>query len=140
MTAPTVVEVELGAPVDAAYAYLSDPRNRPAWQSSLRRVEDVSGAGGAGTTWTDVTVVGARPRMRVTEADPGRAWAETGRWRGVEADLRLHFVPTGTGSRVVATFGVRTPPALAPVGRALRRLAAVGIRSDLRRAGRALGS
>lgn len=140
MTASAVVEVELPAPVDAAYAYLSDPANRPAWQSSLRRVEDVCGGGEAGSTWTDVTVLGLRPRMRVTVADPGRAWAETGRWRGVDADLRLDFIPTGTGSRVVATFDVRTPPALHPLGPLLRRLAVPAVRGDLRRAGRALGS
>src|SRR3712207_7914381 len=48
----------------SVHAYLAAPRNRPRWQSSLRRVEDVVGDGGPGTTWTDVTAVGARPRDR----------------------------------------------------------------------------
>ncbi len=134
------ITVDFPAPVAEVYAYLSDPRNRPAWQSSLRRVEQVSGTGATGTTWYDVTAVGVRPRMLVTEAQPGVSWAETGVWRGIAADLRLDFVPQGAGTRVVATFEVRTPRLLAPLGVVLQRLAVLGVRSDLRRAARTVGS
>ena len=134
------VTVDFAAPVADVYAYFVDPERRPEWQSSLRRVADVRGDGGVGTTWLDVTAVGARPRMTTTLAEPGLAWAETGTWRGVEADLRLDFHPLAAGTRVVATFELRTPRALAPVGAVLRRLAPVGIKSDLERAARKVGA
>jgi uncharacterized protein YndB with AHSA1/START domain len=137
---PATVVVDFPVPPDAAYAYLSDPRRRPEWQSSLRRVADVAGAGEVGTTWHDVTSVGAQPAMRVTEADPPRRWAETGSWRGIEADLALDFQPQVTGTRVVATFEVRAPRLLAPLAVVLGRLAPLGVRSDLRRAARQVGS
>ena len=110
------VSVDFDAPVDVVFAYLVDPANRPAWQGSLRRTVDLVGDGSVGTTWTDVTAVGARPRMRVTELTPGRAWAETGSWHGVDADLRLDFEPipatrryydgsaSRTGSRPRSTY------------------------------------
>ena len=99
------------------------------------------GDGGVGTTWLDVTAVGAKPRMTTTVAEPGVAWAETGTWRGIAADLRLDFHPLAAGTRVVATFELRTPRALAPGGRAScggSRPSA--IRGDLERAARQVGS
>ena len=139
--APTgSVTVDFAAPVSEVYAYFVDPTLRPQWQSSLRRVEDVEGDGGVGTTWLDVTSFGVRPRMTTTVADPGLAWAETGTWRGIDADVRLDFHPLTAGTRVVATFELRTPRLLAPLGFVLRRLAPLGVRSDLRRAARQVGS
>jgi uncharacterized protein YndB with AHSA1/START domain len=134
------VSVDFDAPVDAVYAYLVDPATRPQWQGSLRRTVDVSGDGSVGTTWTDVTAVGARPRMRVVEATPGVAWAECGEWRGVEADLRLTFDAIPTGTRVTASVDLRTRRALLPLGVVLRALAPYAVRADLLRAARAVGS
>ena len=134
------VTVDFAAPVADVYAWFVDPAKRPEWQSSLRRVDDVRGSGEVGTTWLDVTAVGARPRMTTTVADAGRAWAETGTWHGITADLRLDFHPLAAGTRVVATFDLRTPRLLAPLGVVLRRLAPLGVRSDLRRAARRVGS
>ena len=134
------VTVDFAAPAADVYAFFVDPVLRPSWQSSLRRVEDVQGDGGVGTTWIDVTSAGVRPRMTTTLAVPGVAWAETGTWRGIEADLRLDFHPLAAGTRVVATFELRVPRALAPVGFVLRRLAPLGIKGDLGRAAQQVGS
>lgn len=134
------VTVDFAAPAAEVYAFFADPGLRPSWQSSLRRVDDVRGDGGVGTTWVDVTSAGVRPRMTTTLAEPGVAWAETGTWRGIGADLRLDFHPLAAGTRVVATFELRVPAALAPVGFVLRRLAPLGIRGDLERAARQVGS
>ena len=134
------VSVDFTAPVDAVYAYLADPSQRPEWQGSLRRIVDVVGDGSVGTTWTDVTAVGARPRMRVIEATPGASWAESGQWRGIHAELRLTFEPIAAGTRVTAVVDLRTPTVLAPLGVVLRRLAPGAVRGDLRRAARAVGS
>ena len=89
--------------------------------------------------------------MRVTELTPGRSWAETGTWHGIDADLRLDFEPihadpplinggSASRTRVTATVDVRTTRLLAPVGLVLRRLAPSAVRGDLLRAARAVGS
>jgi uncharacterized protein YndB with AHSA1/START domain len=134
------VAVEFAAPVDVVFGYLSDPARRPEWQGSLRRIEALRGDGSVGTTWRDVTAVGARPRMEVTEVDPGRSWAEVGHWRGIGAGLRLGFAEIPTGTVVTATVDVTSSLPLRPVGWVVRHLAPYAVRSDLRRAARALGS
>ena len=134
------VTVDFAAPLDVVFGHLSDPERRPDWQSSLRRIEDLRGDGGVGTTWTDVTAVGARPRMAITEVDPGRVWAERGTLRGIVVNLRLDFAPSGTGTSVTATFDLATVLPLWPAGWVMRRLAPYAVRADLQRAARALGS
>ena len=133
------VTVDFAAPPDVVFGHLSDPERRPDWQSSLRRIEDLRGDGGVGTTWTDVTAVG-RARMAITEVDPGRVWAERGTWRGIVVNLRLDFAPSDTGTRVTATFDLATVPLLWPAVWVLRRLAPYAVRADLQRAAHALGS
>ena len=134
------VAVDFAAPVDVVFDYLSDPSRRPEWQGSLRRIEALRGDGAVGTTWRDVTAVGARPRMQVTEVEPATSWAEVGRWRGIEASLRLEFAVVPGGTRVTATVDVHTSWPQRAVGWVLRSLAPYAVRSDLRRAARALGS
>ncbi|HEX5861277.1 MAG TPA: SRPBCC family protein [Nocardioides sp.] len=134
------VVVEFAAPIEVVFGYLTDPARRPEWQGSLRRVEALSGYGEVGTTWRDVTAVGARPLMEVTELEPGISWTETGRWHGIRARLRLRFAAAPHGTVVAATVEVTTSPLLRPVGWVLRRLAPGAIRDDLRRAARRLGS
>ena len=134
------VVVEFAAPIEVVFGYLTDPSRRPEWQGSLRRVDRLSGVGEIGTTWRDVTTVGARPLMEVTELEPGITWAETGRWHGIRARLQLRFAAAPHGTVVAATVEVTTSPLLRPVGWVLRRLAPSAIRDDLRRAARRLGS
>lgn len=124
-------------PAERAYAYLADPRNRPAWQSSLRAVADVvpadDGVRAAGTTWVDVTVVpGIRPRMCTVVAAPAVAWVEEGRCGPFRARLALFFSPAETGSLVVAEFDVRGLAVGTLVTLASRR----AVSADLRRAAR----
>jgi uncharacterized protein YndB with AHSA1/START domain len=134
------VAVDFAAPVDVVFDYLSDPSRRPEWQGSLRRIEALRGDGAVGTTWRDVTAVGARPRMEVTEVESATSWAEVGRWRGIEASLRLEFAVVPQGTRVTATVDVTTSWPQRALGWALRGLAPYAVRSDLRRAASALGS
>jgi uncharacterized protein YndB with AHSA1/START domain len=135
------VVVAFRQPVQDVYAYLSDPARRPEWQGSLRRIEGLRGTGAVGTTWVDVTAVGARPVMEVIEATPGRSWTETGRWRGVTAALRLEFEETlrsSGGTTVRATVVVTGRSWQRPACWALARLAPYGIKNDLQRAARTL--
>ncbi|HEU5036783.1 MAG TPA: SRPBCC family protein [Nocardioides sp.] len=116
---------------EVAFDYLADPRNRPDWQSSLARVEDVDGEPRVGQTWVDVTRPGLRPRMETTELDRPRRWTERGTWHGVTATLTLDFVATPTGCDVTATF---------QIARLLRAPALWAVRGDLRRAAGKLSS
>ena len=103
------VAVDFAAPVDVVFGYLSDPARRPEWQGSLRRVEALRGDGAVGTTWRDVTAVGARPRMEVTEVDPGRTLGRgrpLARDRGRASGSASRKSPTGTA--VTATVDVTT--------------------------------
>ena len=91
--------VAFDVPVEEAFAYLADPRNRPEWQSSLRSVEMLDdGEPRVGMRWRDHTVVGLVPQMEITTLEPGELWVEKGHWRGViQAILTLGFEPTATG-------------------------------------------
>jgi uncharacterized protein YndB with AHSA1/START domain len=132
----TTGTVRFDVPAEQAFDYLVDPNNRPAWQSSLRRVEDVDGQPRVGQTWTDVTKPGLRPAMRTTELERPARWSESGTWRFVRADLTLTFVPVGADSCDV-TFSFRFV-GLGPVGAAIGAVSRPAVAADLRRAARLL--
>ncbi|MCR5976538.1 SRPBCC family protein [Gordonia jinghuaiqii] len=127
-------------PIEVTFDYLADPTNRPQWQSSLRRIDDLRGvgerAGDVGTSWTDVTVVpGVTPRMEVTECRPHRVWQEIGRWRSVDAVLTLTFEERSDGGTDVHAEAVLTVPAAGGlVLNAARWPAARAVRADITRA------
>lgn len=128
--------VRFDVPAEVAFDYLVDPRNRPAWQSSLRRVQDVDGEPRVGQTWTDVTKPGLRPAMTTTELVRPSRWTESGTWRFVRADLTLSFEPVGEVACDVR-FAFRIS-ALGPLGLAASAVSTPAVRSDLRRAARIL--
>jgi hypothetical protein len=130
--------VAFTVPAEVAFDYLVDPRNRAAWQFSLRRVEDVTGQPSVGQTWTDVTKAGLRPAMRTDVLDRPRLWSESGSWRFVRADLTLHFHPGGEQACEVR-FAFRIH-ALGPLGLAVTAMSVPAVRSDLERAARILSS
>lgn len=127
--------VEFDVPAEVAFAYLVDPANRPQWQSSLRRVEDVRPATpGVGQTWTDVTSPGLRPAMETTAFEPSTIWTERGTWRGISAELTLRFVSRPGGCTVSAEALVRGAGLLRPLGPVITRAAGFAVPGDLRRA------
>jgi hypothetical protein len=128
-----------GVPVHAAFTYLADPRNRPAWQASLRRVELIDeGEPRVGFRWRDHTAVRMAPEMVITGFETDVLWAETGRWRRIEADLTLRFAPHRGGCSVDAELEVPGNGFLRPVSWAASGAGLLAVRSDLRRAGRIL--
>ena len=125
-------------PTQVAFDYLVDPRNRAAWQSSLRRVEQVDGEPRPGQTWTDVTRPGLRPAMRTDVLERPRLWSESGTWRFVRADLTLRFDAVGEAAcDVHYRFRIH---ALGPLGLAASVLSLPAVRTDLRRAAKILSS
>ena len=134
------VVVTFPQPPEAVFAYLKDPLNRPAWQSSLRGVEDVVGDGDLGTTWVDVTVPGLRPRLRVTACDEPHLWVEEGVWKSVTARLEIHLRPDDTGGTILkAVVDFATPGVLTPIGWFLRFATPTAVRADLRKAAALIG-
>ncbi|RNL77666.1 SRPBCC family protein [Nocardioides marmorisolisilvae] len=130
-----MISVRFGVPAEVAFAFLVDPANRPLWQSSLRRVEDVTPAEPAvGQTWTDVTAAGVRPAMETTELVPSTRWTERGSWHGIIAELTLHVEPVASGCIVTPEFRVRGKGLLSPLGPMLTSLARLAVPGDLRRA------
>lgn len=126
--------VRFDVPAVVAFDYLVDPRNRPQWQSSLRRVQDVDGEPRPGQTWTDVTKPGLRPAMRTTQLKRPRRWTESGTWRFVRADLTLTFEAVDEGACDV-TYSFRFF-GLGPVGALVSALSRPAVAADLRRAAR----
>ncbi|WP_275937887.1 SRPBCC family protein [Nocardioides oleivorans] len=129
--------VELPVPAETAFHYLSDPRRRPEWQSSLLSVEvPPDEEPHLGQTWRERTAVGVRPHMETTDLEPVRLWAERGSWRGVTATLALRFSDVPGGCRVHATGEVTGRGAWAFPAAAAGLLASTAIAADLRKAGR----
>ena len=134
-------QVEYDVPVDVAFAYLADPRNRPEWQSSLKAVDLLDeGEPRVGMRWLDLTSARIAPEMVITEMEHDVLWAETGRWKAIEADLTLGFSPRAGGCSVAVAFGVRGRGLLRPVGWVATGAGLFAVRSDLRKAGRILAA
>ena len=138
---PTMLggQVDFDVPVDVAYAYLADPRNRPEWQASLKSVEMLDeGEPRVGMRWRDHTAARIVPEMQITAMDSGELWAETGQWRGISAVLVLSFEPAATGCVVHVMFRVRGRGLLAAVGWLATGAGLFPVMSDVKRAARIL--
>lgn len=133
------VTLELPYPPAVVFRFLADPHNRPLWQASLRSVDDVDdGEPRVGMRWRDVTKVGIRPQMEITELTPFRLLVETGTWRGVQGELTMRFVKTAQGTRLTAEGRMVGHGAFAVAAAISNRLAPETIRKDLLRASAAL--
>ena len=129
------VSVDLPHPPGDLFRFLAEPRNRPLWQSSLRTVTDVDqGDPHPGMQWRDVTKVGIKPWMELTEVVPFRVISETGTWRGVDGLLTLRFMKTGQGTRVTAEGRLIGHGPFALAASVSGRWAPETIRKDLMRA------
>jgi hypothetical protein len=131
--------VDFAVPLDVAFAYLADPRNRPEWQSSLASVEMLTdGEPRVGTRWRDHTLARVVPEMEITALEGDRLWAESGTWHAVQADLELRFAPTESGCRVDVGFRVTGRGVLRVVGRPITVAGVRPVLADVRRAARIL--
>jgi uncharacterized protein YndB with AHSA1/START domain len=129
------VTLELPHPPSALFRFLADPRNRPLWQASLRTVTDVDeGEPHRGMQWRDVTKVGIKPWMEITELTPYRLLGETGTWRGVDGLLTLRFLRTRQGTRLTAEGRLVGHGPFALAASVSGRWAPEAVRKDLWRA------
>jgi uncharacterized protein YndB with AHSA1/START domain len=133
------VTLELPHPPSALFRFLADPRNRPLWQASLKAVTDIdAGDPRPGMQWRDVTKVGVRPWMEITELTPYRVLGEAGTWRGVDGLLSLRFVKTRAGTRLTADGRLIGHGPFALAAAVSGRWAPETIRKDLLRASEVL--
>jgi uncharacterized protein YndB with AHSA1/START domain len=128
-------------PLVTVYDYLAEPRNRPAWQSTLRWVDMLTeGPSGLGTRWREKAVGFGTSEMEIVAFEPHHVWGERARSPVGEATITLHFTeeagdPPSTRVRVEADL--RIPRLIAPVaGFVMTRL----FRNDLARVDRILRS
>ncbi len=130
--------VMLGAAVgfdvaaEVAFDYLVDPRNRPEWQSSLRRVDVLDEEIAVGQPGSTSLHSECGPQMRTSVLQRPEAWAETGTWRGVEALLLLVFEPRDLGCRVNARVRVKGRNLWRPLGPLATLAAGVAVPGDLK--------
>jgi len=130
-------EVEFPVPMEVAFDYLADPRNRPEWQPSLKAVELLDdGEPRVGLRWVDVTRTGLRPLMEITTLERPDVWAERGRWRGLEAVVSLWFTATEGGCSVALVERVHGHGPWRPVGIPATVAGAFVGKADLKRAAR----
>jgi uncharacterized protein YndB with AHSA1/START domain len=123
------------------FQFLAEPRNRPLWQSSLRTVTHIdAGEPHPGMHWRDVTKVGIRPQMQLTELVPYRVIAETGTWGGVDGLLTLRFVKTSQGCRLTAEGRLIGHGVFKVAAAVSGRFAPETIRKDLLRASEVLSA
>ena len=127
--------MELDHPRDTVFAYLADPRNRPEWQASLLSVtlRDRTAEPYVGMAWRVNTLALLRPRLELSRLEPPRVWAETGRWRGISAELTMFFDSTPTGCRVRAVGSLSGRGIWAAPVAVAGRLAGPAVGHDLRR-------
>jgi uncharacterized protein YndB with AHSA1/START domain len=135
------VTIDLPHPPSELFRFLAEPRNRPLWQSSLRTVTEVDeGEPHPGQHWRDVTKVGIKPQMQLTELVPYRVISETGTWRGVDGLLTLRFLKTSQGTRLTAEGRVIGHGPFALAAAVSGRFAPETIRKDLLRASEVLSA
>jgi uncharacterized protein YndB with AHSA1/START domain len=129
------VTLDLPHPPADLFRFLAEPRNRPLWQGSLRSVTDIDqGEPHPGMQWRDVTKVGIKPWMELTEVVPFRVIAESGTWHGVDGLLTLRFLKTSQGTRVTAEGRMIGHGPFALAAAVSGRWAPETIRKDLLRA------
>jgi len=134
------ITLDLPQPPAVLFRYLADPRNRPEWQSSLRSVTDIDpGEPHAGMQWRDITKVGIKPHMQLTELIPYRTLSEIGTWHGIDGLLTLKFLKVGDGTRLTAEGRVIGRGPFAGAAAVAGRFAPATIKADLERAGTVLG-
>ncbi len=130
-------------PRDRVFDYVADPRHRPRWQASLRRVELLdAGPPRVGLRWVDHLYGGVRFQLAIVAMEPPRLWAESGRIGPVTAYLTVlvEDAPDGTGTRVQVAPRLTAPGLARPLGWIATAVMNVLVRTDLPRLRRQLES
>jgi carbon monoxide dehydrogenase subunit G len=133
--------VETTAAPAAVFAYLSDFCNTTEWDPGTVTTERVSGDGGVGTVYKNISEFNGKEselRYEVVELVPGERIALQGEGKAAHADDTMEFEATPTGTRVTYTADIRFKGALKVaepfLGKAFKKLgdeAEAGMREAL---------
>ncbi|MCZ7683528.1 MAG: SRPBCC family protein [Sandaracinaceae bacterium] len=133
------LSVALAAPVERAFALLSEPSERPRWQASLWHVELLTpGETRVGTRWRERPLGLAWVELEIVAFERDRLWSERARTALGTFTVTLRFAPVGEATRldVEADLALRGPARLLAPAASLVLPRALA--HDLRRAERLL--
>lgn len=97
-------------PVDAVFAYASDPSRRPDWQAAIERIELIdTDPMRVGATVRETRRVQGRSRTfvwQVTEFEPNRRWGFRGTEGPVRAIAEMTFEGADGGAATIVGFTI----------------------------------
>jgi uncharacterized protein YndB with AHSA1/START domain len=100
--------VEIKRPVDKVFAYTTDAKSWPKWQSMLPEAEQTSqGKVGVGTTFKGVVRLmglGMKWTAEVTEYEPNKHWGKTITSGSIVNKERLICDPTAVGTKFTIVY------------------------------------
>jgi uncharacterized membrane protein len=104
--------VEIRCPLDMAFAYTTDAKSWPDWQTIIRRAEQTSaGPWGVGTTTKGIVhMMGLSMKWtaRVTENDPNQKWAKNITSPGMSIAEQVTVGPAGDGMKFTIAYDIKT--------------------------------
>ena len=125
-------EQVVSMPVERVFAFLADPRNRPRWQASLRKVHMLSeGEPHVGMRWRE------RPGglfsfdMEIIALEANRVWTERLEGAGIAGQIALRFAAEGGTTRITVTVTLELPRPIDLAAPCLRALIVATVRRDL---------
>lgn len=106
---PITSQLEIARPADEVFAYVTDPRRMPEWQTGCVSGQLDGPTTQVGSRCTTTRRIGGRERevtTEITEYDPPRRWADRGIDGPIRAIVAVEVQPLGdgTGSRLTITL------------------------------------
>ncbi len=103
--------VDIKRPVDQVFAYVTDAKNWPRWESAMLEAEQTSpGQMGIGTTFRGATrIMGRRMAWtsKVTEYEPNKKWGETISCGSTLIEEQLIFDPVEGGTKFTLVYDMQ---------------------------------
>jgi len=103
--------VEIKRPVDKVFAYTTDAKSWPKWQSSMQEAEQTSqGQVGIGTTFQGVNRwMGMKVKWaaKATEYEPNKRWSKDITYWSTIIEDHLNFDPIQGGTKFTLVYDVK---------------------------------
>jgi uncharacterized protein YndB with AHSA1/START domain len=103
--------VDIKRPVDQVFAYVTDAKNWPRWESAMLEAEQTSpGQMGIGTTFRGANRVMGRRMVwisKVTEYEPNKKWGETISSGSTLIEDHLIFDPVEGGTKFTLVYDMQ---------------------------------
>jgi len=102
--------INIQAPVEEVFAYVTDPMNLPEWLVGLVEVKDVTGAGvGQRHHWTyNMIGMPLRGETTISEHVPNERWVTDGKG-GITSSFAFTFAPHESGTKLDLSIDYTIP-------------------------------